>query len=118
MWEWLMSYKTDFFDRNKIETVSHSQNSFRDKIFANWDIIIKLYDIEFPFENVSYPQKQATKIIQFKERFWNINANKKNPDQYNDNISILAEALGEVVKEYMDNKKNENKENEEEWIDF
>ena len=111
-----MEYKTEFFDRSRIETVFHTQHNFRDKLFAKWDIVIKLdHGIEFPFENISYPQKQANKIIKYKENFSKANPNKNNPQQYNENISILAEALWEVVKEYMD-KKTETP--EEDGTDF
>lgn len=33
MWEGLFEYKTDFFERHTIETVSHTQDSIRDRIF-------------------------------------------------------------------------------------
>jgi len=34
MWEGIWDYKTDVFERDKIETISFNQNSVRDKIFG------------------------------------------------------------------------------------
>ena len=68
--EWLFEYKTDFFDWNKIEAVSHNQNSFRDKLFSKGDLIIKLeHGIEYPFENINAPQRQADIILKHKTQF-------------------------------------------------
>jgi len=33
MREGVFEYKTDYFERHTIETISHTQNSFRDKLF-------------------------------------------------------------------------------------
>jgi hypothetical protein len=71
--------------------------------------MIKLdHEIEYPFENVSRPQKQMAKILKFKEQFAGFQAAKTAEVEINDEkISILAEALGEVVKEYLDKKESE-----------
>jgi len=70
MWEGLFDHKTDFFERSKIEAISYNQNSFRDKIFARGDLIIRLdHGVEYPFENVNFPQKQAEKIQKYKTQF-------------------------------------------------
>lgn len=108
-WDGILRYKTDFFSRNMIETVSYVHNSIRDKIFSKWDIMIKLeHEIEYPFENVSRPQKQMAKILKYKEQYATFQASKKEEIEINDaKISILAEALGEVVKEYLDKKESE-----------
>lgn len=105
----ILRYKTDFFSRNTIETVSYVHNSIRDKIFSKWDIMIKLeHEIEYPFENVSRPQKQMAKILKYKEQYATIQTIKSEEIKINDaKISILAEALGEVVKEYLDKKESE-----------
>ncbi len=113
MREWLFQYKTDFFERNRIETVSHDQNSFRDKLFAKGDLIIKLeHGIEYPFENINSPQKQADRILKMKNQY----APALSPDKAiaanEEKMSIIAEALSEVVKEYMD-KKNPPEEEED-----
>lgn len=110
----LLRYKTDFFSWNVIETVSYVHNSVRDKIFSKGDLMIKLeHEIEYPFENVSRPQKQMAKILKYKEQFGGMQGIKR--DEFgltNEKVSILAEALGEVVKEYLDKKEEEEDEYE------
>jgi hypothetical protein len=66
-------------------------------------------DIEFPFENVSSPQKQMARILKYKEQFATSNPQKE-LDMNDEKISILAEALGEVVKEYLEKKDAEQEE--------
>lgn len=115
MREWLFEYKTDFFERDKIETVSHDQNSFWDKLFAKGDLIIKLeHGIEYPFENINAPQKQAEKILKYKKQFSSTTSDDKTTSINDEKMAIIAEALSEVVKEYMD-KKNSEEEDEEEY---
>ena len=111
LWEWLLEYKTKVFDRERVETISHNQNGIWDKIFFRWDIMIRLeHGVEFPFENVSHPKKQAAKILQLKNRF----SYKKETDEIeetdNKKFDILVEALWEVVKDYI-YKKNEDEYN-------
>lgn len=108
----ILRYKTDFFARTTIETVSYIHNSIRDKVFSKWDIMIKLdHEIEYPFENVSRPQRQMAKILKYKEQFAGVQAARTEEIEINDEkISILAEALGEVVKEYLDKKESEREE--------
>lgn len=101
--EWLLEYHTEFFDRERIESISYNQIWIWDKMFFKGNITIKLeHGIEFPFENVSYPKKQAEKILQLKNRF----VPKKNiqwdDDIENKKFDILVEALWEVVKDYME----------------
>ena len=109
MREWLFEYKTDFFERSKIETVSHNQNSFWDKLFAKWDLVIKLeHGIEYPFDNINNPQKQADKILKYKIQFWLPTSVEKSPSINDEKMAIIAEALSEVVKEYMEKKTSEN----------
>jgi len=118
MREGLTKYKTDFFDRDKIQTVSHTQNSWRDKLFSRGDLVIRLeHEIEFPFEDVTNPSKQVTKILYMKEKYL---AEKKSedipmPKVDADKMSILNEALLEVVKEYLGKK---NTKIEDEGEDF
>ena len=113
MREWLFDYKTDFFERDKIETVSHAQNSFWDKLFSRGDLLVKLeHGIEYPFEDISYPQKQADKILKYKEQFSSISPSDKTIIA-DEKMAIIAEALSEVVKEYMDKKTSEEEEDED-----
>ena len=114
MREWLFEYKTDFFERNKIETVTNSQNSFWDKLFSRWNISIKLeHGIEYPFENINDPKREAEKILKYKTQFSPGTSVDKAIPIADEKMSIIAEALSEVVKEYMDKKTSE--ENEEDY---
>ena len=64
MREWLFEYKTDFFERSKIETVSHTQNSFWDKLFGRGDLTINLeHGVEYPFETISSPKKRSVDTL-------------------------------------------------------
>ena len=108
MREWLFSYKTDFFERSKIEAVSHNQNSFWDKIFSKGDLIIKLeHGVEYPFENINAPQKQVDRILQYQQQYTLQTPKNAIADE---KMSIIAEALSEVVKEYMEKKNTETDE--------
>lgn len=110
MREGLFDYKTDFFDWNKIQTVSHMQNSFWDKVFAKGDLIIQLeHGVEYPFENINAPQKQAEKILKYKHQF-SLDIPLEKSAISDDKMAIIAEALSEVVKEYMDKKTEEEEE--------
>ena len=111
MREWLFDHKTDFFEWNAIETVSHSQNSFRDKIFSRWDLVITLdHGIEYPFENTNSPKKQSEKILKYKEQFSLANSSDRTNPIADEKMAIIAEALSEVVKEYMEKKTTEEEE--------
>lgn len=105
MWEGIWDYKTDVFERDKIETISFNQNSVRDKIFGKWDITIKLeHWVEFPFNNISKPKKQVWKIMRMKDHFiWQKREEDlKNIEWEEKKFNILVEALWEVVQEYME----------------
>lgn len=110
LWEGLLKYKTEFFQWEKIEAISHTQDSLWDKIFSKWDIIISLeHGIEFPFENITSPQKQVHRIMRLRDQHSIPKSNYEETDSLpNDKISILAEALSEVVKDYVNKKSNNN----------
>ena len=111
LWEWLLEYKTESFDRDKIETVSFNQKWLRDKIFIKWDVLIRLeHDIEFPFTDVSNPKKQVAMISQLKKNSIKEIAvqedDEKDKEEDNRKFDVLVEALWEVVKDYIDKDKN------------
>ena len=109
LWEWLLEYKTETFDRDKIESVWFNQKWLWDKIFMRWDITIRLeHGVDFPFENVTNPKKQAAKILQYKNRFGVPVVEVEDEALDSKKFDILVEALGGVVKDYMDR-------NNEEW---
>lgn len=118
MREWLFEYKTDFFDWTRIQAVSHTQNSFWDKLFARWDITLTLeHWIEYPFEDINFPKKQVERIMKYKNQYAPTVADDM-PDSFSgDKMSVVAEALSEVVKEYME-KKSSSEEEDEEYEDY
>ena len=108
--DWLLEYKTEIIDRSKILVISHRQNSFRDKICGKWDLLIQMWnDINFSFNDVSHPKKSATKLTLNKKNYEE--AKKKKIEQdlewYQRQFDILVDALWEVIREYMENKNNE-----------
>lgn len=112
MWEGLLQYKTEYFDREKIVTINHEQNGIWDKIFHRWDLLINLEQgIEFPFEAITAPKKQVDKIMRLKERFTNQNYSNSQSDTIqpnNDKMKAFMEAFWEVMKEFMDTKDEDN----------
>ncbi|HRX64063.1 MAG TPA: hypothetical protein P5060_03105 [Candidatus Absconditabacterales bacterium] len=110
--EGLLEYKTEIFDWERIETISHNQKGFWDKLFLRGDIMIRLeHGIEFPFEDITYPKKQAAKISQLKDRFVLDQSDVLSDNDGNSKkFDVLVEALGEVVKDYID--KGEKKEDD------
>lgn len=112
LWEWLLEYKTERFDWDKIESIWFNQKWLWDKVFMKWDIMIRLeHGVEFPFENVTNPKKQADKILQYKWRF-SVPVPVTDPETENKKFDVLVEALGEVVKDYID-----KWESEKDWSD-
>ena len=96
--------------------MSHAQNSFWDKLFSKGDLVIKLeHGIEYPFDNINAPQKQADKILKYKAQF-ELSVTPNKPTTINDEkMAIIAEALSEVVKEYMDKKTSEKEDEYDEY---
>jgi len=107
--EWLLEYKTERFEWDKIESIGFNQKWIWDKIFMKWDILIRLeHGVEFPFENITNPKKQADKILQYKWRFVAPVNSEKVAEQENKKFDVLVEALWEVVKDYIDKWESEN----------
>lgn len=69
-WDGILRYKTDFFEWQRIESISYLQHTLWDKLFAKGDLMIVLdRDVEFPFEDVATPQRWMTKILKYKEQY-------------------------------------------------
>ncbi|HKL44464.1 MAG TPA: hypothetical protein VJ892_04240 [Candidatus Absconditabacterales bacterium] len=117
LWEGLLEYRTETFDRDRIETISHNQDGIWDKMFLRGDITIRLeHGIEFPFENITKPKKQASKILQLKDRFLLNKDYQEDTVSDNKKFDVLVEALGEVVKDYID--KGERNKNDDFYEDY
>ena len=66
-----LEYKTEFFSRNKINTISSSQNGIRNKIWSVGDIVIKLeFDTEFPFADVPIQRNKFLSLLRSKNNLW------------------------------------------------
>ncbi len=108
--DWLLEYKTEIIDRSKILVISHRQNSFRDKICGKWDLLIQMWnDINFSFDDVSHPKKSASKLTLNKKNYEEAQKKKIEQDLEWDQrqFDILVDALWEVIRDYMENKNNE-----------
>lgn len=108
--DWLLEYKTEVIDWWKISVISHNQNSLRDKLFGKWDLLIQMWnEIDFSFNDVAHPKKSASKLILQKKEFEEAKKKKIEQDLEWDQrqFDILVDALWEVIRDYMDNKNNE-----------
>jgi hypothetical protein len=107
---WLLEYKTDTFDRGRVEAVSHEQPSLLNSLLNRWNLTVMLelwskYDFWF----ISNPQKKAQIILDFKNK-------KIKPapidDQPlindHDKFNILVETLWEVIVDYMKHDKEKS----------
>ena len=108
-WNGLFHYTTDYFQWVSLDSVSEEQNSFWDSLFKKWDIKIRLEDEKYIFKDVSSPGNQVTKILHRKDKIlWRFqyHENEVAEDDANNKYELLVEALGEVVSEYVEKKKN------------
>ena len=113
--DWILEYKTEIIDRSKILVVSHRQDSVRDKLCGKWDLLIQMWnDIDFSFSDISHPRKSASKLTLHKKNYEEAKKKKIEQDLEWDQrqFDILVDALWEVIRDYMENKNNEEKYNE------
>ncbi|MDR0651551.1 MAG: hypothetical protein LBG59_09470 [Candidatus Peribacteria bacterium] len=107
LWDGLLEYRTEVLDWSKINVVSHRQNSLWDRLFGKGDLIIQLGNsVDFAFNDVGHPKKYATKLLLFKKNYEEEQKIKIEKDLEGDqrNFEVLVDALGEVMKEYLDKK--------------
>lgn len=91
-WDGLRKYKTDFFDWNKIESISHEQHTFWDKIFLKGNISIQLeHGVIYTFDQISQPKQQVKKILALKEN--HSSKEGKESKSSDENITMLSEVL-------------------------
>ena len=110
LWDGILEYKTEVIDRWKISVISHNQNSLRDKLFGKWDLLIQMWnEIDFAFNDVSHPRKSASKLTLNKKQYEDAKKKKIEQDLEWDQrqFDILVDALWEVIRDYMENKNNE-----------
>lgn len=103
-WEGLLEYKTDTFSRERIETVSHTQDSLADKILSKWNVIVTLeHGVVYHFNNVPSPMKQANLILSTRDSYLLDEEDDDDPDKF----GLLVETLWEVIHDYMKWRKKE-----------
>jgi len=104
----MYSYRTEFFDWGKIESISHSQDSFRDKMCWSGELTISLdHWVEYPFEDTSNIKSQVKKLMTAKENYTKISqipVTQESEWIESEHIEILTEALSEVIKDYLNKK--------------
>ena len=107
--DWILEYKTEIIDRSKILVVSHRQDTLRDRICGKWDLLIEMWnDIHFSFNDIAHPKKSASKLMLSKKNYEEIKKKQIEEDLEWDQrqFDILVDALWEVIRDYMDNKNN------------
>jgi hypothetical protein len=115
-WEWFLRYNSQQFDWETIESISHSQYSFVDKILHKWSInIIIEHGIEFIIDDITNPQQVAQRIRKYRQD--NISHSKNISDWEeiewsHEKFDILVETLWEVIKDYMWKQQLPNKKRE------
>ena len=106
----ILEYKTEIIDRSKILVVSHRQDTLRDKLCGKGDLLIQMWnDIDFSFSDISHPRKSASKLTLHKKQYEEAKKKKIEQDLEWDqrHFDILVDALWEVIRDYMENKNNE-----------
>lgn len=108
----ILEYKTEIIDRSKILVVSHRQDSLWDKLCGKGDLLIQMWnDIDFSFSDIAHPRKSASKLTLHKKNYEEAKKKKIEQDLEWDQrqFDILVDALWEVIRDYMENKNNEEK---------
>ncbi len=108
-WEGFLHYTLQQFDRNSIESISHSQDSLVDKIIGKWKIQLSIeHGIVFYFDNISSPHRIANQLWNYKQQyFWHHSRKNESFDEHHlgwessEKFEILVETLWEVIKDYM-----------------
>jgi len=104
-WEWFLHYKLQQFDRDSIESISHSQNSISDKIIGKWDLQLTIeHGVVFNFANISSPHRMANELRNQKQQHWSHYNESWDHSLWwktNEKFEILVETLWEVIKDYM-----------------
>ena len=109
-WEWFLHYKLQQFERDSIESISHSQDSLSDKLIGKWDIALTIeHGVVFNFNDISSPHRITNELRNQKQQYWS-HSHQTLWDQNlwwesNEKFEILVETLWEVIKDYMGKQK-------------
>lgn len=99
----LIHYETEHFNWDKVEAMNHTQNSWADRIFDKGDLRVLLeHGTTYRFTNVARPTHHSAVFLDHQNR----HTQGDDPHDYrsDEHLDILVEALGEVVRDYMDEK--------------
>ncbi|GHW02254.1 hypothetical protein AGMMS50249_0400 [candidate division SR1 bacterium] len=102
----LLQYRTEVLDWSKINSISYNQNSLRDRLCGKGDLVVQLgTNVDFKFQDVSNPKRYVNKILMFKKNYEEHQKKVIEDDLKGDtkNFEVIIDALGEVVKEYLNN---------------
>lgn len=102
----LFKSKSDSVSYENIEWVWVEQNGIIDKVFSKWDLLIhKIWDDSFALANAVSPYK-AVDLIE------SIMNEESDEDIEQDKFDMIMDALGWVVWNYLDKKKEKTKKEE------
>ncbi len=88
----LFYHKTDIFEWAKIETISHTQRGFWDKILLQGDLMITLeHGVEYPFERIASPNRHVQKLLMYKQKFGGQSSSSS--EISDEKLALFAEAL-------------------------
>jgi hypothetical protein len=99
----LIHYETEHFNRDKIEAMNHTQSSWADRLFNKGDLRVLLeHGTTYRFTNVDRPTHHSAVFLDHQRHY----QAPDDPRDYrsDEHVDVLVEALGEVVREYMDEK--------------
>ncbi|MDR2541189.1 MAG: hypothetical protein LBD11_05500 [Candidatus Peribacteria bacterium] len=116
----VLEYRTEVLDRSKINVISYKQNSLWDRIFGKGDIVIQLGNVDFSFNDIYYPKKYVSKLMLYKKNYEDDQKIKVEQDLAGDqkNFEVIMDALGEVVREYIEGNPEKVSETYEDDEDF
>jgi len=106
-WDGLFEYKTDTFQRHRIEAVSHRQDRLADKLLQRGDLILTLeHEVVYQFRNIPSPMRQANTIMSLRDSHVASHYDHDDEDDRSrDKFDVLVETLWEVIEDYMHTKK-------------
>jgi hypothetical protein len=107
LWDGILEYRTEVLDWSKINAISYNQHSLWDRICGKGDLVIQLGNsVDFHFNDVAHPKKGVAKLLLFKKEYEEAQKIKIEQDLEGDhrNFDVVIDALGEVIKEYLDQK--------------
>ncbi len=104
----LLQNSQSMISRDWLESVSYTQNWLIENLFKFGDISLIHINGEEKFNNVPNPRENSQTILLTKKKY----TSPLSWEQSQQKMEILIEALGEVVKEYLDSNQRSDPESE------